>query len=241
MTYVIGDIHGEISKLRNLINNIYQIDNAAKLVFLGDYVNKGENSKEVLDYLITLKNSIFLMGNHEYYFLEFINNGDFSDKLEKYAGSTTFIDFDMTLLTVKEKFYAPYKDFFDNLKPYYITDKYFISHAGINPPYAQKELDTIPLKEFLFNRYDFFNYQDKIHGRIVIFGHTGFNYPYYDGYKIGIDTAAVYSVDSPLTAYCLEEEYFLDDQNKNFLLRDLKLDRTPWINRREPYRQGLKR
>ena len=204
-------------------------------------MNKGENSKSVLDYLITLENSIFLIGNHEYYFLEFINNGGSSDKLEKYAIDTTFIDFDMNLLTVKEKFYLPYKDFFDNLKPYYVTDKYFISHAGINPLFAKKPLEDIPIKEFLFNRYDFFNYQDKVHEKITIFGHTGFNYPYYDGYKIGIDTAAVYSVDSPLTAYCLEEEYFLDNQNKKILLKDLKLDRTPWINRREPYRQGLNR
>ncbi len=240
MIFVIGDIHGEISKLKNLVENIYNLDKKAKLVFLGDYVNKGENSKEVLSYLVKLKNTVFLMGNHEYYFLEYIKHGTYKDQLEKYAGETTFVDFGMNLSTLKEKFYLPYKSFFDNLEAYYITDKYFVSHAGVNPLYAQKDLSSIPLREFLFNRYDFFNYSKKIHGRVAIFGHTGFNYPYYDGYKIGIDTAAVYSADSELTAYCLEKEFFLDDQNKKLYLKSFQLDRTPWINRREPYRMDIK-
>ncbi len=240
MTFIIGDIHGEITKLKNLLKNIYQIDSCAKLVFLGDYVNKGENSKKVLDYLITLQNSIFLMGNHEYYFLEYLKNGTYADKLQKYAGSTTFIDFDMDLNCIQEKFYIPYKSFFDNLKAYYITEHYFVSHAGVTPTFAKKKLSDIPLKEFLFNRYDFFNYQKKIHGRIAIFGHTGFNYPYYDGYKIGIDTAAVYSKESRLTAFCLEEEFFINNENERLLLKDMKLDRTSWINRMEPYRTEKK-
>ena len=240
MTFVIGDIHGEITKLKKLIFNIYKEEDHAKLVFLGDYVNKGENSKEVLDYLITLKNATFLMGNHEYYFLEYLKDGSYADKLQKYAGSTTFVDFDMDLSAIREKFYLPYQSFFDKLEAYYLTDDYFVSHAGVTPSFAEKKLSTIPLKEFLFNRYDFFNYKKKIHGRIAIFGHTGFNYPYYDGYKIGIDTAAVYSRNSELTAFCLEEEFFIDDQNMKSFLKDFKLDRSPWINRREPYRMEKK-
>jgi|SaaInlStandDraft_4_1057021.scaffolds.fasta_scaffold77000_1 serine/threonine protein phosphatase 1 len=240
MIYVVGDIHGEISKLKKLILNIYQYDKKVKLIFIGDYVNKGENSKETLDYLTTLKNSIFLMGNHEYYFLEFIKNGSYSEKLEKYAKNTTFIDFNMNLETIKVNFYLPYKSFFDKLKPYYLIDKYFIAHAGVSPKYANEPLDKIPIKEFLFNRYDFLEYQNKIHGRIAIFGHTGFNYPYYDGFKIGIDTAAVYSKDSPLTAFCIEEESFMNDQGGKYYLKDFQLNCTPWINRRKPYRMKKK-
>jgi len=240
MTFVIGDIHGEISKLNRLILNIHSIDDSAKLIFVGDYINKGENSKSVLDYLVTLKNSVFLMGNHEYYVLEYLKNGNYVDKLKKYAGTSTFYDFDMDLSTINEKLYFPYKIFFDNLKTYYITKNYFISHSGVKPSFAKKKLNTIPLKEFLFNRYDFFNYPHKIHGKIAIFGHTGFNYPYYDGVKIGIDTAAVYGINSPLTAYCLEEKFFLNSNNTTFALETLKRDRTPWINRKKPYRMEKK-
>ncbi len=240
MTFVVGDIHGEITKLKAVVQNIYKLNATAKIVFLGDYLNKGENSKAVLDYLISLKNTVFLIGNHEYYFLEFLKHGAYKDKLEKYASQTTFVDFDMDIMTINEKLYIPYKNFFDKLKAYHVTDEYFVSHAGVSVEYAEHELENIPIKEFLFNRYDFFNYTNKIHGKIAIFGHTGFNYPYYDGYKIGIDTSAVYSIDSSLTAYCLEQKYFIDNKNKKTLLEDFKLDRTSWINRREPYRTEKK-
>lgn len=172
--------------------------------------------------------------------MEYIKNGKYKEQLIKYAKDTTFIDFDMELETIKEKFYLPYKSFFDNLYPYYIVDNYFISHSGVNPCYAKEDLESIPLTEFLFNRYDFFNYSNKIHGKIAVFGHTGFNYPYYDGYKIGLDTSAVYSIDNELTAYCIEEEFFINDKNKKNYLKKFQLDRTPWINRKEPYRTEKK-
>jgi serine/threonine protein phosphatase 1 len=241
MTFVVGDIHGEISKLKKLIENINLLDESNKLVFIGDYVNKGENSKEVLEYLLLLKRKkpsiIFLMGNHEYYYLQYIKHKRCEKEILKYGLETTFVDFKMDLDNIGEKFYEPYKEIFDNLKSYYETDKYFVSHAGIDLSYMEQDFTTLSEEKFfLFSRYDFFNYQDKIHGKIAVFGHTGFNYPYYDGYKIGIDTGAVYSSESRLTAFCLEEEYFINNENEKTYLNELKLDRTPWINRVEPYR-----
>ena len=160
MTFVIGDIHGEITKLKSLMKNLYSIDKKCTLIFIGDYINKGENSKKVLDYIIKLKNATFLMGNHEYYLLEYIKNGKYKDKLDLYAKGTTFKDFQLDYFTLKEKLYKPYRSFFDNLKKYLILDDYFISHAGINPKYANYDISTIQLEAFLFNRYDFFKYEN---------------------------------------------------------------------------------
>ncbi len=240
MTFVVGDIHGEITKLKRLIDNIYALDKNANYIFVGDYINKGENSKKVLEYLLQLKlkreNTVFLMGNHEYYYLKYIQEGKFKKEIQKYGLKTTFKDLDMNLENIKEKLYEPYKKIFDNLKSYYETDKYFISHAGIALDSIDKDFDTLPVEKFfLFSRYDFFTYPHKVQDKISIFGHTGFNYPYYDGYKIGLDTAAVYSKDSRLTAYCLEEEYFINNCNEISLLKNFKLNQTAWINRREPY------
>lgn len=237
MTYVIGDIHGEITKLIQLIRNIKVRDNQPKFIFLGDYINKGENSKKVLEYLRKFRDSIFLMGNHEYYLLEYIKNNNYKDKLELYACDSTFSDFDVNFENLYEKIYIPYKDFFENLITFYEIDDFIISHAGINPKYKDEKLQDIPKEEFLFNRYNFITYEDKIKNRIIIFGHTGFNYPYYDGYKIGIDTAAVYSEVNPLTAFCLEKRLFINSLNEIQYLADFKLDRTSWINRKEPYRK----
>jgi serine/threonine protein phosphatase 1 len=245
MTFVIGDIHGEITKLKALINNIFYLDKNPHLIFIGDYINKGENSKEVLEYLLEIKinmpQTIFLIGNHEYYYLQYIKNGTFKDEIIKYGLETTFKDFQIDFSSIKEKLYLPYKAIFDFLKPFVETDKYFISHAGVDLNNKDKNFDTLSEdKFFIFKRYDFLSFYNKIHNKIAIFGHTGFNYPYYDGYKIGIDTAASYSKNNRLTAYCLDKEFFINNLNELLDLKDMKLDRTPWINKTIPYRMDNK-
>ncbi|MBL9205578.1 MAG: serine/threonine protein phosphatase [Opitutaceae bacterium] len=69
-TFAIGDIHGELGKLRTVMSKFPPIDAQDTLVFLGDYVNRGPDSRGVLDTLQSLKSSspakvIFLRGNHE--------------------------------------------------------------------------------------------------------------------------------------------------------------------------------
>lgn len=237
MTYVIGDIHGEITKLKNLIHNILNVDLHPKYIFLGDYINKGENSKEVLDYLIQLKNAIFLIGNHEYYYLKYIKDGSQKEKLIKYGIETTFKDFNMNFDTIYEKLYIPYQEFFDSLLPFYETKEYFISHGGININFLEEDFNSLtPEKFFLFDRYEFITLNKKIKGKVSIFGHTGFNYPFYDGNKIGIDTSAVYLKESDLTSFCLEKQQFINDKNKKYFLSDMRLDRCPWIRKVTPYR-----
>ncbi|WP_458700354.1 metallophosphoesterase [Sulfurospirillum sp. 1307] len=237
MTFVIGDIHGEITKLKNLIKNIYILDKNPLLIFIGDYINKGENSKLVLDYLIKLQNSIFLMGNHEYYILEYIKNKNFGNEIIKHGYKSTFIDFNITLENIYDKLYLPYKNFFDELIPFYEVDEYFILHQGLDINYLKKPINSIPLNNFFScDRYVFLKSNKKINNKLIIFGHTGFQYPFYDGFKIGIDTSAVYSKDANLTAFCLEKKIFINDKKCTFNLYDLKLDRCPNIFRHIPYR-----
>lgn len=238
MRFVIGDIHGEISKLKALIGFIETIDPERTLIFIGDYINKGENSKSTLDYLSNLKSSIFLMGNHEYYYLEFLKNKSYQHEILKYGEGSTFLDFNMTIPTILKKLYLPYKNFFDHLLPYYETEKYFISHAGINPIYLTEDLRTIPHECFLNNRYNFIRLSEKINDKTFIFGHTGFAYPYVDSVKIGIDTAAVYDQSNPLTAYCIEDEFFINSFNERKRLVDYSTNSCPIIIRKNPYRDS---
>jgi serine/threonine protein phosphatase 1 len=181
------------------------------------------------------------MGNHEYYYIQYIKKGMYKEKILKYGLETTFKDFDMSFDNIKEKLYLPYRAIFDNLKFFYETDEYFISHAGISLDSVDKDFNILSADKFLFNRYGFLNYKKKIHNKISIFGHTGFNYPYYDGYKIGVDTSAVYTKENRLTAYCLEEKFFINNKNEKLYLKNIKIDRTPWINRIEPYRMEKKK
>lgn len=227
MKFVIGDIHGEIGKLKRLIRILENLG-ISRLIFLGDYIDKGEDSKAVLDYLQQLSkrfDCIFLLGNHEYAWMKFIENGDFRDFILKYGGEKTIRDFRLSGLNIREareRIYLPYKKFFDELKKYAIEGDFCISHSGINPDFVHTSAwDRLDAKEFVFQRLNVIAYQKLFKGRRLIFGHTAFKSPFYDGFKIGIDTGAFIDPGSPLTAFELDNEFFIDHLGKRQMLMDL--------------------
>lgn len=65
MRWIIGDIHGMFKPLEALVSAIERHDNARQLIFVGDYVNRGPDSKSVIDFLLTLHDAHFLRGNHD--------------------------------------------------------------------------------------------------------------------------------------------------------------------------------
>jgi hypothetical protein len=65
MRWVIGDIHGMLTPLRAILDEIGRHDPDARLLFVGDYVNRGPDSRGVIDLLLELKNATFLRGNHD--------------------------------------------------------------------------------------------------------------------------------------------------------------------------------
>ncbi len=78
--FAIGDIHGCYDRLKTLMGKIPIDGLRDTLVFIGDYIDRGPNSVEVVDYLIQLKNrvpeTIFLKGNHEDMLDKFLNGAD---------------------------------------------------------------------------------------------------------------------------------------------------------------------
>ena len=79
--YAIGDIHGSLESLERLLDQINPDLTRDRLLFVGDYIDRGPQSKEVVDYIIRLKNLappgqiICLKGNHEAMFLDFLAGG----------------------------------------------------------------------------------------------------------------------------------------------------------------------
>ncbi len=65
MHWVIGDVHGMLRPLQRLLDAVFADDAAAKLIFAGDYVNRGPDSFKVIDLLISLTNTQFVRGNHD--------------------------------------------------------------------------------------------------------------------------------------------------------------------------------
>jgi serine/threonine protein phosphatase 1 len=217
--FVIGDIHGCLDKLEILLQKIDPRPGVDQLVFVGDYIDRGEDSSGVLDYLLQLRKTyprtVFLMGNHEKMFLDFLagvdqtlfiyNGGEstlrsYLVRMEDFwSGRQGLPDAEMLNQLVPEN----HRDFLRDLFPYYETEDHIMVHAGLRPgiPLEKQTLDDLVWirEEFIYSEADF--------GKLVIFGHTPFVRPLVLPNKIGIDTGAVYG--NKLTCLILPDMEFV--------------------------------
>lgn len=190
--FAVGDIHGCLDKLISLMG-VIDIDlTKDTLVFIGDYIDRGPDSKEVVDYLIDLGQRedrvVFLKGNHELMLENYLSGADRLTFL--YNGGEATLNSYMKNGGQVEANHMPaqHLEFFDNLRLYYETEDYIFVHAGLKadiPLDEQDERDMLWIRdEFIYTDFDF--------GKRVIFGHTPFREPLILDNKIGIDTGAVY-------------------------------------------------
>lgn len=135
---VFGDIHGEKDKLIEILSMVSTQD---ELIFLGDYINHGNDSKKVVDTLIQLKDNFkvtFLAGNHEIYLLQYLKKEISFFDFACIGGLATIKSYLNTELNLNvfKKFYESippsHLDFYNELRYYYEDAEYFISHSGIN-------------------------------------------------------------------------------------------------------------
>ncbi len=209
-TFAIGDIHGCLDKLEDLVSLI-DPGSGDRLVFLGDYIDRGESVVEVIDFLIELAHRfecIFLRGNHEDMFLSFLEFGSnqtifFANggrkTVESYLRPERFISGDQVARIMPEA----HRDFFSHLKWYHMDEDYLYVHAGIKPGVKIVDQDR---QDLIWIRDEFISSPAGIPEK-VIFGHTPFARPLVKTDKIGIDTGAVYG--GSLTALWLPEEKFI--------------------------------
>jgi len=190
--FAVGDIHGCLDKLVSLMDIIDVDLKKETLVFMGDYIDRGPHSKEVVDYLIDLASGgnrvVFLKGNHELMLQNYLSG---EDKLSfLYNGGEATLGSYMKSGGLNEANLIPpeHLEFFDNLRLYYETENYIFVHGGLKaniPLEHQDEWDMLWIRdEFIYSDFDF--------GKLVIFGHTPFREPLILDNKIGIDTGAVY-------------------------------------------------
>lgn len=151
-------------------------------VFLGDYIDRGPDSKGVIDRVIAQSEThqcIYLMGSHEYAYLHARQKDSYYDYLFwNYGGPATVKSYGSF-----ENIYNIHGEFLDNLKFYHLTDKYLFVHAGINPRYSLEEQDET---DFVYIRSAFYNHPHNLEQKII-FGHTEFNEPQVQKDKICID------------------------------------------------------
>ncbi len=204
--FAIGDIHGCYDQLKALVEKIPIDFFHDTLLFIGDYIDRGPHSAEVVDYLIKLKNRvkevIFLKGNHEDMLDKFLNGDDRFTYLLN--GGQQTLDSYLKKPVQPESFPIPsdHVEFFKSLRLYYETDEFIFVHAGLRPRIPLETQNTEDLlwirDNFISTKYDF--------GKRVIFGHTPLKKPLVEPNKIGIDTGAVYG--NALTCVQLPELVF---------------------------------
>lgn len=192
--FVISDIHGCATELRLLLNKL-PLTRHSKLVFLGDYINRGPNSREVIDTILELSGFcevVALKGNHEQMMLDFISNPK-----SPQAGMFIYNGGGATLANYQvhgsKRIDIPkeHVDFFCSLSLFHEEEDYFFVHAGlpdipiptINPDEHQTQLLWIR-KEFLNSQYDW--------GKMVIHGHSPVSAVQFRANRINIDTGCVY-------------------------------------------------
>ena len=201
----IGDIHGVDNKLANLLEKLSP-NSSDKFVFLGDYIDRGDYSRQVVDRVINLSKIChceFLLGNHEYFMLQTLKGEKTSEYFfMTYGGKQTIESYGGDIKNIMNI----HGDFYNSLKLYYETDKFFFVHGGINP---QKSLENQELMDLVMIREQFIDFPHNLQGKKVIFGHTPFSKPLVREDKIGIDTGCGKYDDAMLTAYICNENKFV--------------------------------
>lgn len=195
----ITDIHGELSKLESVLSKIETREDDI-FVFMGDYIDRGPDSKGVIDRVIAQSEThkcVYLMGSHEYAYLHARQKDSYYDYLFwNYGGPATVKSYGSF-----ENIYNIHGEFLDNLKFYYLTDKYLFVHAGINPNYSLEEQDET---DFVYIRGAFYNHPHNLPQKII-FGHTEFDEPQIQKDKICIDLGCGKYKNAHLCALILDE------------------------------------
>lgn len=131
--FAIGDIHGCFDSLKELIEGKIQLTLNDRLVLLGDYVDRGPKSKEVVDYIVELQAKGFdvvaLSGNHEQMLLDAWQEEEFVNLWMMNGGAETLKSFGVMTAAKLE---SSYIDFFKSLKLYVEIENYIFVHAGFN-------------------------------------------------------------------------------------------------------------
>ena len=205
--YVIGDIHGRLDLLDQLIA---RIKHDAKVhgtncltVTLGDYIDRGPDSRGVLDRLLSNPFPgpyVALKGNHEELLEKFLHDPSSGDRWRNNGGLETLHSFgipvaelmvgrnyDEVAAQLRALMSPENEKFLGSLRTSLTFGHYFMCHAGVRPGVPlERQAD----EDLLWIRYEFLNSQIDF-GKIVVHGHTPVDKPESLPNRINVDTGAI--------------------------------------------------
>lgn len=192
----IGDIHGHKEKLEQLVELI-KPDEDTKIIILGDFVDRGPDSKGVIDLLLDFRKSVdcqVLLGNHETFLLGWHDGNVASAVMAlRNGGTQTLLSYGFEEGDI-DMFQLPpaHEEFLRSLPVSIETEHHFFCHAGVRPGVpldAQTEHDLLWIREpFISSGYDW--------GKIIVCGHSPVAEPVVKPNMIRLDTGATHSRES---------------------------------------------
>lgn len=219
--YAIGDIHGRADLLTEMFARIdatlgdFSAERAIH-VFLGDYVDRGPQSREVLELLITRRRqypTVCLKGNHEGYLVEFLKNPAVLEEWHRLGGLDTLLSYGLApslkpdapegialSSSLNQTFPKSHRLFLNGLALSFTCGDFFFVHAGVRPGIAlarQAQEDLLSIRE------DFLLYEGA-YEKVVVHGHTPVVRPDIRANRINIDTGAY--ATGRLTCLVLESD-----------------------------------
>lgn len=220
--YAVGDIHGRADLLARMFDRLEaDVRHAGEVspivVFLGDYVDRGTDSSEVIDLLLTGRpegfERRFLKGNHEAAMLSFLDDPVANRAWLSHGGLETLASYNVRPLpslgasaeevaeagaSLRSHLPADHRSFFEALERYVVLGDYCFVHAGIDPA---RKLEAQSDADLFWIRGRFLEDQRRLPYTIV-HGHTPVSGPYQDRRRIGLDTGAYFSGVLSAARFC---------------------------------------
>ncbi len=203
----IGDIHGCLEEMNQLIDKVLDWFNGreGKIIFLGDYVDRGPDSKGVIDRLRNWQHPtveiVILLGNHEELMIQSVLYDD-----DSMAGVWMRNGGFQTMVSIGEENLREYSQWLEaNTVLTYKTEKHFFVHAGVNPSHSMADQTR---QDYLWIRDRFMrNTAPYENGIRIVHGHTAKNDAEIMHNRINLDTACCYG--EKLTAGLFENDEFV--------------------------------
>ena len=211
----IGDIHGYRDKLERLMDQVCPTE-ADQVVFLGDYVDRGPDSKGVLDVLIAFcerfPKTVFLQGNHEQMMLDYLHRQHplpgwmpLAERSLRYAWENRRAGPGIWLHNggrqclesyPERKPAAAHIDFLLKTRLFFEFDRYLFVHASVAPDWPLAEQDPFDL---LWERGPLGPCVGPPAGKVVVCGHTPRDEPLFGKHRVELDTGSTRGPAYPLT------------------------------------------
>ncbi len=199
--FAVGDIHGCVKEAEALLQHLRSVEGLGRndlLVFIGDYIDRGPHSSEVLSLMIDLRRAlpqaVFLRGNHEDMLLDYLGLGGSSGEMYlENGGAECLKSYGLHPFTPRDDIIAAlppeHLAFLKGLELGASLAEFVFVHAGVDPA---RKLGEQLRRDLLWIRGDFLHHEHTL-GKTVVFGHTPFeDLAIHLPFKIGIDTGLVF-------------------------------------------------